>query len=305
MSYRAGGTPFRTVGPSYGDGARASSTAGLGQLSTPAQMKKYWDGMARACTQMADEGACLARVARHVPVTFQMAGLGQTGGAPLGMPAASFRTDSDARYWQIDAHWVQRAINAWRAQNASRGALILVDGQSGPITLAALNAISPGLPAAANVPPTARVSGWVAVSKTLAQQLAALPAVSDPSRPSSSTTTSTTLARSTSTSPSTGSKPGAASTDTSAVVGVDPNGQAVLVDEGSSTQPAWLIPALIAGGVVIAGGVGYMIWKRRTPAPRTTTVSTSPSRASRTMARPSTRMTRRMARNRGKRRNKR
>lgn len=276
MSYRGMGVAIPTYRGSKMNAARALASraqlrraaAGLGYIATPAQEKAYWNEMAQACTQMADEGTCLARVARHAPVTITMAGLGQTGGAPLGMPAADFRTDTDSRYWQIDAHWVQRAINAWRAQNAARGALIYVDGQSGPITLAALNAISPGLPVAANVPSTSRVAGWVAVAKTLAQQLAALPSVSDPPRPSSSSTTSTTVARSTSTSPSTGVKPGAgAATDTSATVGTAADGQAVLMDEGSSSMPAWLVPALVAGGVAVAGGVGYYIYRSRKAAP--------------------------------------
>jgi hypothetical protein len=59
----------------------------LGAFLTPAQvnkdmgwtkskLKSYWDARAKACQGMADEGACLAQVARHVPVTF--AGLGQS-----------------------------------------------------------------------------------------------------------------------------------------------------------------------------------------------------------------------------------
>jgi hypothetical protein len=39
-------------------------------------MKKYWDQRAQQCTMMADEGQCLARVARHVPVTIGGLGLG-------------------------------------------------------------------------------------------------------------------------------------------------------------------------------------------------------------------------------------
>lgn len=40
--------------------------------ATPA----YWQARANACKQYADEGACLARISRHVPVT--IGGLGQS-----------------------------------------------------------------------------------------------------------------------------------------------------------------------------------------------------------------------------------
>jgi len=57
------------------------------RLLTPAQvnrrmgwpkkdLKAYWDAKAQQCTEMGDEGECLARVARHVPIT--IAGLGST-----------------------------------------------------------------------------------------------------------------------------------------------------------------------------------------------------------------------------------
>jgi hypothetical protein len=50
-------------------------------------MQKYWDARARACTQFANEGACLERVARHVPVTIGglgLTGLGDSTGADIG-----------------------------------------------------------------------------------------------------------------------------------------------------------------------------------------------------------------------------
>lgn len=34
-----------------------------------AKVRGYWDARARACSEFADEGECLAQVARHVPVT--------------------------------------------------------------------------------------------------------------------------------------------------------------------------------------------------------------------------------------------
>lgn len=36
---------------------------------TPKKLKSYWDARAQACSEFADEGECLAQVARHVPVT--------------------------------------------------------------------------------------------------------------------------------------------------------------------------------------------------------------------------------------------
>jgi hypothetical protein len=41
---------------------------------TQSKMDAYWNARARACKQFADEGSCLARVARHRPVT--IGGLG-------------------------------------------------------------------------------------------------------------------------------------------------------------------------------------------------------------------------------------
>lgn len=59
---------------------------------TPERQKQYWDAKARACQQMADEGACLAQVARHVPVT--IGGLGNTAAdvsTALNVTAGLFR----------------------------------------------------------------------------------------------------------------------------------------------------------------------------------------------------------------------
>lgn len=55
------------------------SYAGLGTVFAPPgspAYKAFWDAKARQCVNMADEGTCLAQVARHVPVT--ISGLGQT-----------------------------------------------------------------------------------------------------------------------------------------------------------------------------------------------------------------------------------
>lgn len=46
---------------------------------TPKKLKAYWDARAQMCRGFADEGECLARVARHVPVT--IGGLGQSTGS--------------------------------------------------------------------------------------------------------------------------------------------------------------------------------------------------------------------------------
>jgi len=49
-------------------------------LSSKAAMRRYWDARAQACTQFGNEGECLARVARHVPVTIgNYDGLGDSG----------------------------------------------------------------------------------------------------------------------------------------------------------------------------------------------------------------------------------
>lgn len=63
---------------------------------TAAKRKAYWDARARACSEFADEGECLAQVARHVPVT--LGGLGNTARdvqTALTVTAGLFR-DPDA-----------------------------------------------------------------------------------------------------------------------------------------------------------------------------------------------------------------
>lgn len=52
--------PMESIGPHY-------VLEGLGSSAS----KRYWDQMAQQCKQFADEGECLARVAKHVPVTIE------------------------------------------------------------------------------------------------------------------------------------------------------------------------------------------------------------------------------------------
>jgi hypothetical protein len=52
---------------------------------TPDKVKAYWDARAKMCQEMADEGTCLAQVARHVPVT--LGGLGGYTGLGQGAPS--------------------------------------------------------------------------------------------------------------------------------------------------------------------------------------------------------------------------
>jgi hypothetical protein len=63
MSYALGGHIL--------DAAQADRDLGW----TKSKLKKYWDQRAQACQQFADEGECLAQVAKHVPVTIGGLGL--------------------------------------------------------------------------------------------------------------------------------------------------------------------------------------------------------------------------------------
>jgi hypothetical protein len=62
---------------SLGQGVLTAAQANRDMGWTHAKLKSYWDARAKACQEFADEGECLAQVARHVPVTF--AGMGDTG----------------------------------------------------------------------------------------------------------------------------------------------------------------------------------------------------------------------------------
>jgi hypothetical protein len=68
---------------------------------TPSKRRQYWDARARACAQFADEGACLAQVAKHVPVT--IGALGDTSrdiSTALNVTAGLFRDpDSTLRQY--------------------------------------------------------------------------------------------------------------------------------------------------------------------------------------------------------------
>jgi len=64
-----------SLGQTFLTNAQANRAMGWSK----AKVKAYWDARAKACQQMADEGECLAQVARHVPVTIAgVDGMGDT-----------------------------------------------------------------------------------------------------------------------------------------------------------------------------------------------------------------------------------
>lgn len=73
MSYRM--PPLTEIGTSIRHRRPAMESIAphyvLQGLGTTASAKRYWDQMAQQCKQFADEGECLARVAKHVPVTIE------------------------------------------------------------------------------------------------------------------------------------------------------------------------------------------------------------------------------------------
>lgn len=89
---------------------------------TKAKLRRYWDARAHACTQFADEGECLAQVARHVPVTIEAPGMslngyhgvGDTAGdvsaavsviaGLIGNPDATLRARGPALVQAVDTH---------------------------------------------------------------------------------------------------------------------------------------------------------------------------------------------------------
>ena len=135
MSYRAGmgiAIPSLRSKQTSRRGVKWRGLRGLGAVSAE---KQYWDAMAQACTQMANEGTCLSRVARHVPVTVESAFAGMGG-----MNAMQRR-----HYWQGMA-------NACR-QYADEGACLARISRRTPVTitsafsgLGALFAAAPGGP---------------------------------------------------------------------------------------------------------------------------------------------------------------
>jgi len=76
--------------------------------------KSYWDARAKACEQFADEGECLAQVARHVPVT-----LGDVGGLGRMMArGAPRRREPGSRGYRTGS--VNMGEMARRARRAAR-----------------------------------------------------------------------------------------------------------------------------------------------------------------------------------------
>jgi hypothetical protein len=100
------------------------SYAGIGTVFAPPGSpgyKAFWDAKARQCINMADEGTCLAQVARHVPVT--ISGLGTTF-LPPGSP--SFK-----------AYWKRRAAACQGVAN--KGACLSHVAHNVPVTIAGLD----------------------------------------------------------------------------------------------------------------------------------------------------------------------
>jgi len=81
---------------------------------TKAKLHSYWDARAKACQQFADEGECLAQVARHVPVTIGGIGMGDTASdvssainvvaGLLANPDATLRARGPALVQAVDTH---------------------------------------------------------------------------------------------------------------------------------------------------------------------------------------------------------
>lgn len=100
--------------PLLGLGQNAAINRELGWSKSA--MKKYWDARAQQCTMMADEGQCLARVARHVPVTigsYYQEGVGQT----------SMPTRAASQFERLIMPW-----GAWPEGNPMLTAPMMADG---------------------------------------------------------------------------------------------------------------------------------------------------------------------------------
>lgn len=102
-----------------------------------------------------------------------------TGGARVGPDRERRPYPTDSRFWISSARWLQRAINAWRAQRPGSGAAIEVDGRAGPVTMDAARAMGPIIPIE-NYPPGQRVTDQVLIARTFAAELESLPFVPDP-----------------------------------------------------------------------------------------------------------------------------
>jgi hypothetical protein len=160
----------------------------------------------------------------------------QLGPAPL-LPFPS----DNLRYAIAPAIWVQRAVNAWRAANPGNGALIVVDGLAGPITIRAINRISPTYTNNLNYPIGERVTQKVVIERGLHDRLALLPRVSDP-QPASSTTGTT---------PTPTPDTAATTTGTSADPPLVDAGGGVLIDSGSGGSSG-------GGGMMLLGAVALV-----------------------------------------------
>ncbi len=118
MSYQAVLTP-----------AQANAQMGW----TPQRLQAYWRGRAQRCREFGDEGACLARVARHVPVT-----LGGMGSVGLGQSAAQTTADVSSLIAGLIAN-----PNATLAQRGGAIVTALDTYVVGPVTDAAVRRATP------------------------------------------------------------------------------------------------------------------------------------------------------------------
>jgi hypothetical protein len=301
---------------------RLQSLMGLGSAPSAAERAR-WNAMAQNCKQFANEGACLSRLARRgIPITIESAwetaglgrdcsqfanagacysraardgraitvqgpfgGLGQLTGRALLGPDRSRQARGAVTV--VDGDWAQKGANAALQANGPGGGRnrIVVDGNVGPLTLTQLAISSRQYAGGGAVTGTpAGIGGRVTMPTQLEQRLASLPEAPNPAVPTGRT--STTVARSTTASPSTGKLPGAADAppDASGTVGLGPDGMPTLVEGGG--MPTWLVPALVVGGVAVAGSIGIVMWgrSRRAPAPVRSASSAMRSGASAVMA---------------------
>jgi len=86
--------------------------------------RSYWDHRASLCSEFADEGECLAQVAKHVPVTigsYSHGGLGNAGqdvaratqivAGLISNPDATLRTHGPAIVTATDQHVVEPLVD--------------------------------------------------------------------------------------------------------------------------------------------------------------------------------------------------
>jgi hypothetical protein len=87
---------------------------------TAKKMKAYWDARAKACQEFADEGECLAQVARHVPVTIGSLGSSSATQNALTVlditaglirdPDATLRARGPAIVAAVDKHVLNKVV---------------------------------------------------------------------------------------------------------------------------------------------------------------------------------------------------